>query len=108
MQWQVLTIIRIFMTYKPFRFFAIPGILSFGSGIIPGVRFIYLYVLYGGDAGNAQSLILAALLLGIGFFLVVVGLLAELVAVNRNLLERLDWRLQQVEECIGNNERAQP
>ena len=32
--------------------------------------------------------------------LVVVGLLAELVAVNRNLLERLDWRLQQVEESI--------
>jgi hypothetical protein len=48
--------------------------------------------------GHVQSLILSALLMGTGFFLIVVGLLADLMGVNRNLLERLDWRVQKIEE----------
>lgn len=98
LQWQVLTIIRIFMTYKPFRFFAAPGIIAFLGGFFIGLRFMYLFVMLGGYPGKVQSLILAALLMGMGFFLVVIGLLAELISVNRNLLERLDWRLQKIEE----------
>lgn len=97
-QWQLLTIIRIFMTYKPFRFFAVPGIVSLLTGLLISLRFVYSFVLHGGDTGKVQSLILAALLMGTGFFLVVIGLLAELISVNRKLLERLDWRLQKVEE----------
>jgi hypothetical protein len=58
----------------------------------------------GGD-GKIQSLILAALLMGSGFFLVVVGLVADLIAVNRNLLERLDWKLQQIEEKLGSKKQ---
>jgi hypothetical protein len=97
-QWQVLTIIRIFMIYKPFRFFATPGIASFLTGILISLRFVYSFVIHEGDTGKVQSLILAALLMGMGFFLVIIGLLAELIAVNRNLVERLHWRLQKVEE----------
>jgi membrane protein implicated in regulation of membrane protease activity len=51
-------------------------------------------------------LILAALLMGSGFFLVVVGLLADLIGVNRNLLERLDWKVQQVEEKLVSKKEA--
>jgi glycosyltransferase involved in cell wall biosynthesis len=97
-QWQLLTIIRIFMTYKPFRFFAAPGIISLLTGLLISLRFVYSFILHGGDTGKVQSLILAALLMGTGFFLVVIGLLAELISVNRKLLERLDWRLQKLEE----------
>jgi hypothetical protein len=38
--------------------------------------------------------------------LVVVGLLADLIGVNRNLLERLDWKVQQVEEKLGRNKQG--
>lgn len=38
--------------------------------------------------------------MGSGFFLVVIGLVADLIAVNRRLLEGLDWRLRQVEETL--------
>jgi hypothetical protein len=93
----ILTIIRIFMTYKPFRFFAIPGIISFSLGILLGLRFLYFYFI-GTGGGHVQSVILAALLMGTGFFLSVVGLLADLISVNRKLLEKLDWRVQQIEE----------
>ena len=93
---QILTIMRISMTYQPFRFFSIPGAVSFGIGFLIGLRFLYFYVTDGG-AGHVQSLILAALLLGIGFLLTVVGLLADLAAVNRKLLEDLDARMAALE-----------
>jgi glycosyltransferase involved in cell wall biosynthesis len=91
------TIVRIFMTYRPFRFFAIPGILSFGLGLLVSFRFLYFYF-SDPRSGHIQSLILAALLLGIGFFLFIVGLLADLISVNRKLLEKLDYRLRQIED----------
>jgi glycosyltransferase involved in cell wall biosynthesis len=94
---QVLTMLRVFVTYRPFRFFAVPGALLFGLGFLIGLHFVYLYVTIGGR-GHVQSLILAALLMGTGFFLCVVGLVADLQAVNRKLLESLDWRLRRVEE----------
>jgi glycosyltransferase involved in cell wall biosynthesis len=101
---QVSTIVRIFMTYRPFRFFAVPGGLLFLAGFAIGLRFLYFYLTAGGE-GKVQSLILAALMMGSGFFLVVVGLVADLIAVNRNLLERLDWKVQQIEEKLGNKKQ---
>jgi glycosyltransferase involved in cell wall biosynthesis len=96
---QALTILRIFMTYKPFRFFALPGSVLFAFGLLISLRFVYYFVTQG-RAGHVQSLILAALLMGGGFFLVVIGLVADLIAVNRQLLERLDWRVQKIEEDL--------
>ena len=99
---QVTTIVRIFMTYRPFRFFAGPGIFVFIAGFAIGLRFLYFYLTIGGE-GKVQSLILAALLMGSGFFLIVVGLVTDLIAVNRSLLERLDWKVQQIDEKLGSN-----
>jgi glycosyltransferase involved in cell wall biosynthesis len=93
----VLTMVRIFMTYRPVRFFAIPGVISFSVGLLLGLRFLFFYFTRGG-AGHVQSVILAALLLGTGFFLIVVGLLSDLISVNRRLLEELDAKIQGIEE----------
>lgn len=93
----VLTIVRIFMTYRPFQFFAIPGLVASAAGLLLGGRFLYHYFTSGGG-GHVQSLILAALLLGSGFMMIVVGLVADLIAVNRKLLEKVDWRLSLLEE----------
>ena len=94
---QLLTILRIFMTYRPFSFFSVPGLLSTLAGFMIGVRFLWFYF-RGGGAGHIQSLILAALLLGGGLLLIVVGLVADLISVNRKLLERMDARLSLLEE----------
>jgi glycosyltransferase involved in cell wall biosynthesis len=102
-QRSILTIVRIFMTYKPFRFFVVPGVVAFAIGFLIGLRFLYHYMV-GQDAGHIQSLILAALLMGTGFFLGVTGLIADLIAVNRKLLEKLDVRLHQVEENMHRRE----
>ncbi len=97
---QFFTITRIFMTYRPFRFFAFPGVALFGFGLVVALRFLWFYVTEGGS-GHVQSLILSALCMGMGFFLFVVGLLADLISVNRQLLERIDWRVQVLEDKLG-------
>jgi glycosyltransferase involved in cell wall biosynthesis len=104
-QRQILTILRVFMTYKPFRFFAVPGVILFSLGMLIGLRFLYFYLTKAG-AGHVQSLILAALLMGMGFFLAIVGLLADLISVNRKLLEKLDWRAQKIEEGLRKERNA--
>lgn len=94
------TIVRITMTYKPFKFFAVPGIISFVCGFMIGLRFLYYYITLGGQ-GHIQSLILGALLLGNGFFLVVVGMLADLISVNRKLMESLGCRMNNLEHVFS-------
>jgi glycosyltransferase involved in cell wall biosynthesis len=93
------TIVRIFMTYRPFQFFAIPGTICSAVGFMLCVRYL-LFLLAGSGAGHIHSLILASLMLGMGLTGIVVGLMADLISVNRKLLEKIDWRLQQLEERI--------
>lgn len=94
-----LTILRIFVTYRPFRAFVTPGLIIMALGMLLNFRFLYFYLIGQGD-GHVQSLILAATLLGIGFLLCIFGLLADLISVNRKLLEKLDWRIRRLEELL--------
>lgn len=95
-QRSLFTIVRIFMTYRPFRFFALPGAVCFLIGLVPSLRFLYFYV-QGQGEGHIQSLIFSALFLGLGAVLGVVGLLADLIGVNRQLLEDIRYRLRSME-----------
>ena len=95
------TIVRIFMAYRPFRFFAIPGAISWLLGLILGLRFLYYYAA-GDGSGHVQSVILSALLLGSGGALVVIGLVADLIGVNRKLLEDVNFRVRKVEGMLSN------
>ena len=51
-------------------------------------------------------MILSALLMGMGFFLAIVGLVTDLISVNRKLLEGLDWRLKRMEQSSQSEEPA--
>lgn len=93
---QLNVMVRVFMTYRPFRFFAIPGIVIGGLGAMLLVRFLYFYAT-GGGRGHVQSVVIGSMLAGVGFALVIVGLVADLISVNRQLLEELDWRLRRLE-----------
>jgi len=81
-------IVRIFIIYQPFRFFMLVGSLIFMAGATIGMRFVYYYLTDTG-AGKIQSLILAAVLLIIGFQTILLAFLADLLSVNRQLLEEL-------------------
>ena len=95
--WRSLIVIcRIFVTYKPFAVFTALGSGVFAVGLMLGGRFLYYYF-NGNGGGHVQSVILAALFLGVGFFLIVGGIIADLISVNRKLLERIDYRLRCIE-----------
>lgn len=92
----ILTIARIFVVYKPFRFFMTIGLLLFAFGFAVGLRFLYYFFREGGE-GHVQSLILASILIGIGFQTMLVAFLADLQAVNRRLMEDIQYRMRKMD-----------
>jgi glycosyltransferase involved in cell wall biosynthesis len=88
----LLTIVRIFVLYKPLRFFLTIGTLVLIPGVAIGVRFLIAYLDGRGD-GHIQSLILAAVLIVTAVVIYAAGIIADLVAANRVLLEEVRMRL---------------
>jgi glycosyltransferase involved in cell wall biosynthesis len=89
----LVTIVRIFVIYKPFRFFGLIGLLLFGLGFLLGLRFL-VYFFSGDGGGHVQSLILSGVLLGMGFQTILVAFLSDLLATNRRLMEEVRYRLR--------------
>ena len=87
----IFTILRIFVVYKPFRFFASIGSILISLGILIGLRFLYYYFL-GHGGGYVQSLILASILIGMGFQTILVAFVVDLISVNRRMLEELQYK----------------
>lgn len=88
-------VLRITALYKPMKVFSIAGALFLLAGAALGVRFLGYYFFGanpGGAAGHVQSLILAAVLIVVGFQTLLIALLADLVAINRRLLEEMKLR----------------
>ncbi len=89
----VVTIVRIFVVYRPFRFFGSIALVLLGVGFLIGLRFLWKYFGGAGD-GHIQSLILAGVLLGMGFQALLIAFVADLLAANRKLMEDVRYRLQ--------------
>ena len=86
----IITIIRVFAIYRPFRFFGSIGLVLFSAGFLIGLRFLYKWFMSGtGYDGHVQSLILASSLLIIGFHTILIAFVADLLAANRKLLEEI-------------------
>ena len=95
-QRSILTIFRIFITYRPLRFFTILGGVPLTLGFLLCLRWLVLFF-EDTSRARAPSLILAAILILIGFQLWMFGLVADLMAVNRKLLEDVQLRLRRSE-----------
>lgn len=96
-QRSIITIVRIFMTYRPMQFFMVFGTVPFSLGFLLCVRWLLLFWgFFGVDPAKPRvpSLILAAMLILIGVQLWIFGLVADLMSVNRQLLEDIQLRLR--------------
>lgn len=96
----LVTIFRVFVTYRPLYFFLWIALVLSIPGFVLGIRFLYYYFTSGGD-GHVQSLIAASLSLTIAALAGMFGLLADLIATNRKLLERLNTRVLRMEIGAG-------
>ncbi len=92
----LIAILRMVVVYRPFRFFLTLGLIFLSAGFLFGIRYIY-FMLMGSGVGHIQSVILAGVLIGIGFQVVLVAFIADLLGVNRKLLEEIQYRLRKME-----------
>ena len=91
------TLFRIYTLYRPLRVFATLGALSTLLGLLVDLRFVYYYLTVGGQ-GHVQSLILGTTLMVAGFLLFVLGVVADLLAANRRLIEEMRIRMRNLEQ----------
>jgi glycosyltransferase involved in cell wall biosynthesis len=99
------TIVRIYAMYEPLKVFSYIGASIFTIGLAITARFIYYY-LTGTGRGHVQSLIIAAVLMIVGFQVLLIGLVSDMISGNRKLLEDLMYRIRSLELDLGAGERA--
>jgi glycosyltransferase involved in cell wall biosynthesis len=100
----IATIFRIYTVYKPLKTFFAIGALLLLAGSALGIRFLWHFA-QGDRGGHVQSLILAAVFLIAGFQTLLIGLVADLISVNRRLSEEVLVRLKRMEAPVAAAER---
>jgi len=90
------TIIRTYTMYRPLQVFLTIGAILAMAGFALFVRYLYFYIT-GNGQGHVQSLILGSSLLVVGFQIGLIGLVADLIANNRKLLEEALYRIKKME-----------
>lgn len=90
------SIVRVYTMYRPLLVFVMTGSIIFFFGLIFSLRFFY-FVLLGDGNGHIQSLILAAVLMMIGFQTAMTGLVTDLIAINRKIAEDVLLRIKKTE-----------
>lgn len=101
----IFTILRIFVLYKPLRFFVFVGTAFLVPGLFLGVRYVAHY-LAGGGPGKVQSLLLASTLIVTAVVIYAAGIISDIIAANRVLLEDIRMRLLRAE--IGSDAKMRP
>ncbi len=89
----LVTMLKVYSMYRPLRLFTIAGGATFLLGFAIGCRYLFFF-LQGQTEGHIQSLILSAILLIVGFQIIMMGIVAELIAVNRQFLEDIQLRIK--------------
>ncbi|PID95036.1 MAG: glycosyl transferase [Bacteroidetes bacterium] len=92
----VITIFRIGIIYDPTRFFSWMGIVGFLLGFILGVRWVVLFFIDPGRT-HVPSLVLSSILIILGILIIIMATLADLISVNRKILEENQARLRRME-----------
>lgn len=92
----MLTIVRAYVMYKPLRFFTYLGLIPFFCGVGIGMRYIVLLFQRTAN-GHIQSLILASMLILLGVMCEVIGVLADVIAANRKILEDIQYNVRKLE-----------
>ena len=92
----MLTILRAVLMYKPMKIFTMISSVCIFIGITIGVRFLFFYF-NGNGGGHVQSLILATMMIIIGFQTFVTGLQADIISANRKILEDVQFRVKKLE-----------
>jgi glycosyltransferase involved in cell wall biosynthesis len=89
----LVTMLKVYSMYRPLRVFTIAGGTTFLVGFMIGCRYLFFFF-QGQTEGHIQSLILSSIMLIVGFQIIMMGVAAELIAINRQLLEDIQLRIK--------------
>ena len=89
--------LRTYARYKALKIFTAFGIVTFAAGVLLGLRFLFFFFFTDGGLLHVQSLILASILLMAGFQMFLTGIVADLIATNRSLIENTLTRVKKIE-----------
>ena len=89
----LVTILKVYSMYQPLKVFTIAGGITFLVGFMIGCRYLFFFF-QGQTEGHIQSLILSAIMLTVGFQMIMMGISAELISINRQLLEDIQLRIK--------------
>ena len=96
------TMVRMYAMYKPLATFVSLGSVLFIAGAIPILRFLYFW--YIGDySGHIQSLVLGGVLVTLGCVTLLIGLVADLINFNRQLIEITLEKVRRLERSWPNS-----
>jgi glycosyltransferase involved in cell wall biosynthesis len=98
------TIVRVYVMYEPLKVFSYIGAAIFVIGLAISIRFLYYYAT-GTGLGHLQSLILSAVLLIVGFQVLLIGLVSDVISGNRKLIEDVLYRVRTLELRLGEIDR---
>lgn len=101
------TMLRMYAMYRPLRVFTLLGLLVAVIGAIPMLRFLYFYFFVSGQ-GKIQSLIIGSALLTIGLLTFVLGLIADLLSNNRQLIEITLEKVRAIEDAMRQRNADDP
>ena len=101
------TMLRVYLLYQPLKFFMTLSALSLGLSLALFARFVIIFALQPQQSGHVQSLVVAGALAVIGVLFVALGVLSDLIAMNRRLLEEVvvNTRLARIEHEQRERER---
>ncbi|MEP2101753.1 MAG: glycosyltransferase [Parasphingorhabdus sp.] len=92
------TLLRMYSMYQPLRVFTLIGLVIGLIGTIPMIRFLYFYLFVSGE-GKIQSLVIGSAFLIVGVLTFILGLMADLINHNRQLIEMSLEKLRHIEDA---------
>jgi glycosyltransferase involved in cell wall biosynthesis len=99
------TLLRMYSMYRPLRVFTLIGLIIALVGAVPLLRFLYFYLFVSGQ-GKIQSLIIGSALLTIGTITFLLGMVADLLSHNRQLIEITLEKVRRIEAGIEDDKRS--
>jgi glycosyltransferase involved in cell wall biosynthesis len=91
------TMVRIYAMYEPLKVFTYLGAVVGGVGGLLVLRFLYYFLFAEAPVGRVQSLLVGATLMAMGLMLGLIGIVSDLMAANRLLIEDIQYRIRRME-----------
>jgi len=102
------TMFRVYVLYQPLKFFLSLSAAFVATSLVLFARFLWIMTTTPGQPGHVQSVIVAGALAVIGFLVAAIGVLADLIAMNRRLLEEIVMNTRTMNLRQGRRRKEDP